>query len=85
MEFARPLSVALVEDDADFRQALVERLALEGFDVRAFASAEPAPAEQEHRFWYQYYLHAERGRAGLARDRRGLCRLLWRLWSPEWR
>jgi two-component system C4-dicarboxylate transport response regulator DctD len=42
MEFARPLSVALVEDDADFRQALVERLALEGFDVRAFASAEPA-------------------------------------------
>jgi pimeloyl-ACP methyl ester carboxylesterase len=57
-----------------------------GYNIQDIAaSAEPAPAEQEHRFWYQYYLHAERGRAGLARDRRGLCRLLWRLWSPEWR
>ncbi len=57
-----------------------------GYNIQDIAaSAEPAPAEQEHRFWYQYYFHAERGRAGLARDRRGLCRLLWRLWSPEWR
>jgi len=57
-----------------------------GYNIQDIAaSAEPAPAEQEHRFWYQYYLHSERGRAGLARDRRGLCRLLWRLWSPEWR
>lgn len=42
MEFARPTAVALVEDDADFRQALVERLTLEGHEVRAFAAAEPA-------------------------------------------
>ena len=42
MEFARPAAVALVEDDADFRQALVERLTLEGHEVRAFAAAEPA-------------------------------------------
>lgn len=42
MEFARPNAVALIEDDADFRQALVERLTLEGYDVRAFSSAEPA-------------------------------------------
>lgn len=57
-----------------------------GYNIQDIAaSAEPAPAEQEHRFWYQYYLHGQRGRAGLARDRRGLCRLLWRLWSPEWR
>jgi len=35
-------TVALIEDDADFRQALVERLALEGFEVRDFAAAEPA-------------------------------------------
>src|SRR5581483_8215098 len=27
----------------------------------------------------------ERGRAGLAANRRGLCRLLWQLWSPTWR
>ncbi|HEY2254162.1 MAG TPA: alpha/beta hydrolase, partial [Variovorax sp.] len=34
--------------------------------------------------WYQYYFHSERGRAGLAEDRRGMARLLWRLWSPTW-
>ena len=38
-----------------------------------------------HRFWYQYYFHTERGRAGLTKDRRDICRLLWKLWSPEWR
>ncbi|CAN5425098.1 sigma-54 dependent transcriptional regulator [soil metagenome] len=42
MDFARPTAVALVDDDDDFRTALVERLALEGFDVSAFASAEAA-------------------------------------------
>jgi len=35
-------TVALIEDDADFRQALVERLTLEGLEVRAFPAAEPA-------------------------------------------
>lgn len=42
MDFARPLSVALVDDDEDFRLALVERLALEGLDVQPFSSAETA-------------------------------------------
>jgi two-component system C4-dicarboxylate transport response regulator DctD len=42
MQFARPVAVALIEDDADFRQALVERLTLEGYEVRAFPAAEPA-------------------------------------------
>ncbi len=45
---------------------------------------EPDTPENEHRLWYQYYFHSERGRAGLAKDRRGLARLLWRLWSPTW-
>ncbi|NBB65214.1 response regulator [Pseudomonas sp. ODNR1LW] len=35
-------TVALVEDDPDFRQALAERLTLEGLDVRAFGAAEAA-------------------------------------------
>ena len=48
-------------------------------------SAKPAPAEQEHRLWYQYYFHTPRGRAGLEVNRREICRLLWRLWSPNWR
>ena len=52
------------------------------FNTAAFAK--PASAEQEHRFWYQYYFHTERGRAGLAKNRGDICRLLWKLWSPEW-
>jgi pimeloyl-ACP methyl ester carboxylesterase len=48
-------------------------------------SGEPAAAAQEHRYWYQWYFHTERGRTGLERNRRELARLLWRLWSPNWR
>ncbi|MEJ0077870.1 MAG: alpha/beta hydrolase [Alphaproteobacteria bacterium] len=47
-------------------------------------SAKPASAEQEHRYWYQYYFCTERGRAGLTENRRGIAKLLWRLWSPHW-
>jgi pimeloyl-ACP methyl ester carboxylesterase len=47
-------------------------------------SGKPAAAEQELRQWYQYYFHLERGRAGLRANRREICRLLWRLWSPHW-
>ena len=47
-------------------------------------SITPQPPENEYRFWYQYYFHSERGRAGLAQYRRDLCKLLWRLWSPTW-
>ena len=47
-------------------------------------SAKPASAEQEHRYWYQYYFCTERGRAGLSENRRGIAKLLWKLWSPHW-
>src|SRR6266851_1295334 len=57
-----------------------------GYNIQNIAtSGEPAPAEQEHRLWYQYYFHTERGRTGLTKNRRDICRLLWKLWSPEWR
>lgn len=56
-----------------------------GYNIQDItASAQPAVAEQEHRLWYQYYFHTERGRAGLEANRRDICRLLWRLWSPDW-
>jgi pimeloyl-ACP methyl ester carboxylesterase len=48
-------------------------------------SVAPDDPEQECRFWYQYYFHTERGRAGLTQKRREFCRLIWRLWSPNWR
>jgi pimeloyl-ACP methyl ester carboxylesterase len=56
-----------------------------GYNVHNVAAAlEPAAPEDEHRLWYQYYFHGERGRAGLARHRHALCKLLWRQWSPDW-
>ena len=56
------------------------------YNIQNIAKAmEPEVAENEHRLWYQYYFHSERGRAGLAADRRGITRLLWRLWSPTWK
>lgn len=56
-----------------------------GYNIQDIAaSVRPLDAETEHRFWYQYYFHTERGRVGLAADRGGITRLLWRLWSPNW-
>ncbi len=40
--------------------------------------------ENEHRLWYQYFFHSERGRASLEKDRRAITRLLWKQWSPTW-
>jgi pimeloyl-ACP methyl ester carboxylesterase len=57
-----------------------------GYNVQDIAgSIKPAAPEQEHRLWYQYYFHTERGRAGLSANRYLLGRLLWQLWSPTWR
>jgi len=48
---------------------------------------QPAPAtpRAERAYWYQWYFNTERGRLGLERNRRELCRLLWQEWSPSWR
>ena len=48
------------------------------------ASSQPMAPEDEYRLWYQYYFHSERGRAGLERNRHPYCKLLWKLWSPNW-
>ena len=44
----------------------------------------PAAPEEEAALWYQYYFHSERGRDRPDKDRRGIARLLWRMWSPTW-
>ena len=57
-----------------------------GYAIQDIAGAmQPLPPKFEHALWYQYYFHSERGRTGLARHRRELCRMLWRQWSPQWR
>src|SRR6202048_2227790 len=45
----------------------------------------PAKPEREVPLWYQYYFQLERGRAGLAANRREIAKILWRQWSPNWR
>jgi len=60
-------------------------VSITGYNIQNIAIANrPATAEQEWRYWYQWYLHTERGVAGLTQDRRAIARLLWRLWSPNW-
>jgi pimeloyl-ACP methyl ester carboxylesterase len=57
-----------------------------GYTIQDIAAAvNPASPEQENRIWYQYYFHTERGRAGLQANRHDFCKLLWKLWSPNWK
>ncbi len=57
-----------------------------GYNIQSLASApRPASAPQELAYWYQWYFQTQRGRAGLAENRREIGRLLWRMWSPNWR
>jgi pimeloyl-ACP methyl ester carboxylesterase len=44
----------------------------------------PGPPENEAAMWYEYYFQLERGRAGLAANRRKIARMLWEEWSPDW-
>ena len=60
-------------------------LSVNSYNIQDIARAmRPDTAENERSLWYQYYFHSERGRNGLAKDRRALCRLLWQTWSPPW-
>src|SRR3954451_11541044 len=44
----------------------------------------PIDPRYEVELWYEYYFQIERGRAGLAANRREIARILWDDWSPDW-
>ena len=44
----------------------------------------PIRPKYELALWYEYYFQTERGRAGLAANRRKIARILWEQWSPKW-
>jgi pimeloyl-ACP methyl ester carboxylesterase len=46
---------------------------------------EPLPPHMEQLYWYQYYFHTQRGRKGLTKYRKELCKILWTEWSPSWK
>jgi pimeloyl-ACP methyl ester carboxylesterase len=57
-----------------------------GYTIQnTLAPGAPGSPQAEHRAWYQWYFNTERGRAGLAANRRPLCRYLWQTWSPTWK
>ena len=61
-------------------------LTIGGYNVQnTIATPVPASALQERANWYQWYFNTERGLLGLEKNRREICRLLWRDWSPGWR
>lgn len=58
---------------------------INGYNIQNIGAAlQPASAQQEYGHWYQWYFNTERGRAGLSANRHEICRLLWKLWSPNW-
>jgi pimeloyl-ACP methyl ester carboxylesterase len=61
-------------------------VSVNGYLIQDIANAMiPAKPEREVPLWYQYYFQMERGRAGLAANRREITRILWQQWSPNWR
>jgi pimeloyl-ACP methyl ester carboxylesterase len=61
-------------------------ISVSGYNIQNIAKySEPTAPEIEMLNWYQYYFHSERGRLGLTRYRKELCRLLWSHWSPTWK
>jgi pimeloyl-ACP methyl ester carboxylesterase len=61
-------------------------VSVNGYLIQDIAKAMlPAKPEREVALWYQYYFQIERGRAGLETNRRGIARILWQQWSPNWR
>ncbi|WP_407177241.1 alpha/beta fold hydrolase [Bradyrhizobium sp. STM 3562] len=60
-------------------------VSVNGYLIQDIANAmRPAQVEREIAYWYQYYFQIERGRAGLAANRREIAKILWRQWSPNW-
>jgi pimeloyl-ACP methyl ester carboxylesterase len=67
-------------------ERVVGLVTMGGYNIQNIAaSGLPAAPAAEYRYWYQWYFHTERGRAGLSANRGPLCRLLWELWSPNYR
>jgi pimeloyl-ACP methyl ester carboxylesterase len=61
-------------------------VSITGYNIQSIAgAAQPQSPAAEHRYWYQWYFHTERGVTGLSQNRGPLCRLLWELWSPNYR
>jgi pimeloyl-ACP methyl ester carboxylesterase len=69
-----------------FPERVIGLVSMAGYNLQNIPKySEPAAPEIEMLNWYQFYFHSERGRVGLAKYRKELCRLLWSNWSPTWK
>jgi pimeloyl-ACP methyl ester carboxylesterase len=60
-------------------------VSVNGYLIQDIAAAGiPIRPDLEAGFWYFYYFLTERGRAGLAANRREIARVIWRRNSPAW-
>jgi pimeloyl-ACP methyl ester carboxylesterase len=60
-------------------------VSVNGYLIQDIAHAmAPSKPPREVAYWYQYYFQIERGRAGLAANRREIAGILWQQWSPNW-
>ena len=68
-----------------FPERIIGLVSMAGYNIQNIAKySEPDTPEIEMLNWYQFYFHSERGRIGLTKYRKELCRLLWCNWSPTW-
>lgn len=69
-----------------YPERIVGLVSMAGYNIQNIPKfSEPDAPEIEMLNWYQFYFHSERGRLGLSKYRRELCRLLWSNWSPTWK
>jgi len=69
-----------------FPERVIGLVSVAGYNIQNIPKySEPDPPEIEMLNWYQFYFHSERGRRGLTKYRKELCKLLWRNWSPTWK
>ena len=69
-----------------FPGRIIGLVTMAGYNIQNIAKySEPVAPEIEMLNWYQYYFHSDRGRLGLTKYRKELCKLLWSHWSPTWK
>jgi pimeloyl-ACP methyl ester carboxylesterase len=57
-----------------------------GYNIQNISEALiPENPDTEQRYWYQYYFHSERGKAGFEKYKNDFCNMLWHQWSPYWK
>lgn len=68
-----------------FPERIIGLVSMAGYNIQNIAKyAEPVLPQIEMLNWYQYYFQSDRGKLGLLKYRRELCKLLWKNWSPTW-